>query len=331
MQAITFPKRGIVERTALPDPSPGAGEVLVAVKASGICHTDLEILRGNYGTDAFPVIPGHEFAGQVRAVGPDVEGLAEGDRVVIDPNLGCGSCPACARGWAHLCTRLGAYGVTCPGGFADLCVVRADAVHLIGDMPYSMAALAEPMGCVLNGINTVDPAVTDHALIFGAGAIGLLMAMALRTRGIDRIALVDIDEARLALAESFGFEGVTAGSAALEDRREAVDFVADATGVPEVAGRLTQYIANGGRGLFFGVCPKDARIEIAPFEMFRRQITLGGTHSLNHNIPRALQAIAAFGPRIADVVSHRLDLDRIAGIMVDGAPTGSLKIQAEWP
>ncbi|KPP87921.1 MAG: L-iditol 2-dehydrogenase GutB [Rhodobacteraceae bacterium HLUCCA08] len=330
MQAITYPERGRVSRTALPDPTPGPGEVLVRVMASGICHTDLEILHGNYGADAFPVIPGHEFAGIVGGLGAGVTGLAEGDRVVVDPNLGCGACPACARGWAHLCTALGAYGVTRPGGFADLCVVRAAAVHPIGDMPFAMAALAEPMGCVLNGIDAVDPQVTETALIFGAGAIGLLMAIALRTRGIDRIALVDLDAARLELARGFGFEALAAGSAVLEDRRQAIDFVADATGVPEVAGTLTRYIANGGRGLYFGVCPQPARIEIAPFEMFRRQITLAGTHSLNHNIPQALQAMSDFGPDIAGLVSHRLDLDGVARIMAEGAPKGSLKIQARW-
>lgn len=85
MRAILFPARNAVEATALPDPSPGPGDVVVEVHASGICHTDIEVLRGNYGTSAFPVVPGHEYAGAIVELGSQVEGLHVGDRVVVDP------------------------------------------------------------------------------------------------------------------------------------------------------------------------------------------------------------------------------------------------------
>jgi len=328
MKAVLYPARDRVEVTDLPDPRPATGEVVVEMRASGICHTDIEVLRGNYGSSAFPLVPGHEFAGVVAEIGPGVRGLTAGDRVVVDPNIECGTCPACRRGWAHLCDSLGAYGVTLNGGFAAACAVRADRVHPIGDMPFHLAALAEPMGCVLNGVAAAKGDGARTALIFGAGPIGLLMAIALRTRGVADIALADIDETRLALAESFGFAPVASGSAALEPLRHGVDLAVDATGVPAVAATLTDYIANGGTGLFFGVCPAEARIEIAPFEMFRRQLTLAGTHSLNHNIPEALDAIRAFGPELERLVSHRLPLDEIAAILAGHAPAGSLKIQA---
>ncbi|MGB5560173.1 MAG: alcohol dehydrogenase catalytic domain-containing protein [Paracoccaceae bacterium] len=309
------------------DPRPGAGEVLIEVHASGICHTDIEVLRGNYGASAYPVIPGHEYAGLILEVGSDVTGFRAGDRVVVDPNLECGECPACKRGWAHLCEKLGAYGVTCDGGFAEYSVVKASRVQPIGDMPYDIAALAEPLGCVLNGLNAGQAKRAQRALIFGAGPIGLLMAIGMRVSGVQDIALVDIDEGRVELAESFGFRGVASQSAELEASRHGVDLVADATGVPAVAGKLTDYIANGGVGLFFGVCPSDARIEISPFELFRRQITLAGSHSLNHNIPQALDGLRAYGNDIARVVSHRMPLSEIAEVFGGNSPKGSLKIQ----
>ncbi|TCO70349.1 alcohol dehydrogenase catalytic domain-containing protein [Rhodovulum euryhalinum] len=328
MRAILYPARDRVEVTDLPAPRPAEGEVVVAMRASGICHTDIEVLRGNYGRSAFPLVPGHEYAGVIAELGPGVTGLAVGDRVVVDPNIECGTCRACRRGWAHLCESLGAYGVTANGGFAEFGAVRAGAVHPIGDLPFPIAALAEPMGCVLNGVAAADGASAANALVFGAGPIGLLMAIALRTRGVADIALTDLDETRLALAESFGFTPVAAGSAALERLHHGVDLAVDATGVPAVAGRLTRYIANGGTGLFFGVCPSDARIEIAPFELFRRQLRLAGSHSLNHNIPEALAAIRACGPDIGRLVSHQVPLDEIARILSDHPPPGSLKIQA---
>lgn len=327
MRAIVFEDRNVVTLQDRPDPKPGNGEVLIEVHASGICGTDLEVLHGNYGTSAYPVIPGHEYAGLIVDIGADVTDVAIGDRVAVDPNLECGHCSACQRGWAHLCETLGAYGVTTDGGFAEYSVVKATHVRNIGDMPYDIAALAEPLGCVMNGLDAGQAHRATSALVFGAGPIGLLMAIGLRLAGVQDVSLVDIDESRLVLAESFGFKGVASGSDALQAMHHGVDLVADATGVPAVAGKLTDYIANGGVGLFFGVCPQDARIEVAPFELFRRQISLAGSHSLNHNIPQALEGLRIYGDDIARVVSHRMSLDEIGGVFGGIAPQNSLKIQ----
>ena len=153
--------------------------------------------------------------------------------------------------------------------------------------------------------------------------------IALRTRGVRAITLADIDPSRLALAASFGFEGVESGSPNMAAMQRSMNICIDATGRAEVAGSLTNYAADGGGVLFFGVCPPDARIEISPFEIFRRQLRLQGTHSLKRNIPAALEAIRSYGPGIADLVSHRVGLGEIAGILSSRASAGSLKVQAE--
>ena len=328
MKAIFFPSRDRVAFEDRPEPRPGPGEALIEVRASGICHTDLEVLAANYGSGAFPVVPGHEYAGVVAELGPDTGGPPPGTRVAVDPNIECGRCRACLRGQAHLCENLRAHGVTQDGGFSEMGVVRVSALHPIGDMPFHVAALAEPMGCVLNGVGAVmDPSVRS-ALIFGGGPMGLLMAIALKGRGVGDVAICDIDEARLELAGSFGLEAIASGSDELERLRHGVDLVVDATGVPAVAERLVDYAASGGKALFFGVCPSDARIAISPFEVFRRQLTLAGTHSLNHNIPEALAALEAHSPDIGRLVSHRLPLEEVAAILAGHAPRGSLKVQA---
>ena len=92
MKAVWFPSRNDVRVGTLPVPDLGQGEVLVRVKASGICHTDIEVMRGNYGKSTYPIVPGHEFAGEVAEIGTDVSGVSIGDRVVVDPNLQCGTC-----------------------------------------------------------------------------------------------------------------------------------------------------------------------------------------------------------------------------------------------
>ena len=327
MRAVVFTGKNKVSFTDLPDPEPGPGDVVVEVRASGICHTDYEVLKDNYGTGAFPVVPGHEYAGVVVKTGSDVARVSVGDRVAVDPNFECGTCRACQRGWAHLCENLSAYGVTTHGGFAEHSLVRAANVHPIGDMSFSRAALAEPMGCVLKGVDAVYAPWMDEALIFGAGPMGLLMGLALQAEGVSNVTFCDISESRLELATSFGFDAVASGSDNMKDWHHRADVAVEATGVPAVAAELTNYITNGGKGLFFGVCPSTANIDISPFEIFRRQLTLAGSHSLNHNIPRSLEVISKLGARTDQVVSHRAPLQEISQFLAAAPPDNSLKVQ----
>lgn len=329
MRAIVFREGHQVSLEHLPDPEPGPGEVVIAVKASGICHTDIEILRGNYGSSAFPLVPGHEFAGEIVSVGRDVSSVSVGDRVVVDPNLGCRTCLACRRGRVNLCEKLGAYGVTRNGGFAEFCVVAADHIYPIGKMDWHIAALAEPLGCVLNGLSTLNGRTCETATVFGAGPIGLLMALTLKWRGVGRVTVVDLSEDRLRFAESFGLNPLAAGSQGVAALRHSQDFVSDATGVPAVAKAMPEYLRDGGAALFFGVCPQPAQIEISPFEMFRRQLSLFGTHSLNANIPDTLPILHRNAAEAARLVSHRVGIEETVAVFRGGVTAGALKVQLE--
>lgn len=328
MQAITYPSLGEVRDSKMADPVPADGELVVRVHASGLCHTDIDILHGRYGNSTFPVVPGHEYAGKVIAVGKGVTRFASGDRVVIDPNFHCGKCRPCTKGLTNLCDTLGAYGVTRAGGFADYSVVDQHNLVAIGDMPYDIAALAEPVGCALNGLDAIDTSRAENALVIGAGPIGMLLALSLRARGVADVTVVDRDESRLELAQSFALNAVAAGSDALRPYHRATDLVIDATGVPAVAQSLFDYVANGGGVLFFGVCPPGVTINVIPHDIFRRQLRVAGAHSLNHNIPEALQTIGKIGPDIARLISHRVPLGDIPGFLTHGGPRHSLKIQA---
>lgn len=329
MKAITYQSLGEIQTSVLDKPEPAADEVVIQVHASGICHTDIDILYGRYGSSKFPLVPGHEYAGRIVALGDKVLRFTEGQRVVVDPNIHCGECRACKKGLTNLCDKLGAYGVTVNGGFAEYGVVHQDNIVAISDdMSYSVAALAEPVGCVLNGIGAIETDKVDNALIFGAGPIGMLIALALRTHGVSDITMADIDESRLVLAESFGLKAVSAESAELNRLEKSVDLAADATGVLQVAEGLINYAANGGNVLFFGVCPPGKTISVSPHDIFRRQIRLAGTHSLNHNIPQALDAIEKIGPDIDRLISHRVELSEIKGFLEKTGPSSSLKVHA---
>ena len=327
MKAIVYRSSGNLEVSGLPVPTPEPGTVLVKTASCGICHTDIEVLHGRYGSSAFPLVPGHEYAGTVERVGESVSSLSVGERVVVDPNISCGSCRACRRGLRNLCVSLQAYGVTRNGGFAEYSAVSASNVHPIGDMPFKLAALAEPLACVLNGIGQIETDGAANALVFGAGPIGLMLALALRDAGVEGVSVVDIDESRLAFVETLGLNPVPSASDELAASRRAVDIVADATGVPSVVEGLLDYVANGGSVLLFGVCPPDSTARFSPFDIFRRQIRIAGSHSLNHNIPEALAVLQRSGDTMIELVSHELALPDIGPFLTGEGSGGTMKVQ----
>ncbi len=331
MQAIQYAARGEAGLARLPAPELAPGQALLRVRAAGLCHTDIDVLHGRYGPGSFPLVPGHEYAGVVEAVAPDVAGLKIGDRVAVDPNLPCGVCPSCRKGLANLCRDLKAYGVTANGGFAEFSAVKAGHLHPIGDLPFDVAALAEPLACVLNGISCADIDVengrTQSALVFGAGPIGLLLALALKARGVEEVTVADVSDSRLAFSAELGLGVVRSSAEDLAPLRRSFDFVADATGIPAVVERMIDYTADGGTVLIFGVCAPDSRISLAPFEIFRRQIRVAGSHSLNRNIPEALAMLQVDRSGMSRLVSHRLPLAEIVPFMTGKPATPTMKIQ----
>ncbi len=142
------------------------------------------------------------------------------------------------------------------------------------------------------------------------------------------MSVVDLRESRLDFVRSLGLRAVAARSSELEQFREATDLTVDATGVPSVAERLVGYTANGGTALFFGVCPPDSRISVAPFEIFRRQIRIAGAHSLNHdNIPEALEVLRNKGDAMRKVISHHVPLSDIGDYLRKVGGDDSMKVQ----
>ena len=332
MKAIRFTAAGVAGMADVDLPRIKPGHALVRVRAAGLCHTDIEVLHGRYGEGAFPLVPGHEYAGTVEMVADDVTSMKPGDRVAVDPNIPCGHCPACSKGLTNLCASLKAYGVTADGGFAEFSLVAVDHLHGIGDLGFATAALAEPLACVLNGLNAAGlgagTSTPGNALVFGAGPIGLLLALSLRAKGVKNVAVADISEHRLAFVEALGLEPLMSGSQELSARARNFDFVADATGVAKVVEGMIGFTADGGIALVFGVCAPDARIQVAPFEIFRRQIRLAGSHSLNRNIPQALDILSSDDGTMARLVSHQLPLSELLPFFAKaGGDPATMKVQ----
>ncbi len=220
MRAAVFPRPQECETVEREVPVPAEHQALVRVHVCGVCGTDAHIYRGEFPA-RFPVIAGHEFAGVVEKVGTGVSSLRPGDRVAVDPNIHCGSCRPCRRGLTHLCRNLSAIGVTQDGGFATHCVVPARQCHRVpDDMPYEVAAMAEPVACCVHGIDRAGIRSGDVVLLLGAGTIGLVLLQLVRLQGAAVTIVSEPNAGKRDLAERLG--ATTAVDPVSEDFEQAV-------------------------------------------------------------------------------------------------------------
>jgi L-iditol 2-dehydrogenase len=205
MQQAWIAGPGEVGLRTVDRPSPSAGEVLVATAQAGICGSDLHALAGKHPFIDLPCTPGHEAAGTVVEVGPEVEGFAPGDRVLLEPNLICGRCWYCTSGRYNLCEQLLVVGCQTAGALADVFTVPAHRLHHIPDgMSWTAAAMVEPMSTAVHATRLVGDLTGAVVAVLGAGPIGLLTLLAARDAGADTIAVTDPIEAKRARAGELG-------------------------------------------------------------------------------------------------------------------------------
>ena len=307
---IEQPNRATVIST--PEPVPGADDVLIKVRAAGICGTDLHIFKGEYEA-IYPLIPGHEFSGEVVAVGANVRNFKVGDRVTADPNIPCNRCSSCQRNEPNQCKNLQAIGVTRSGGFAEYVIVPEGNVFSIGDMTYSAAALIEPLACVVWGIKRIAVQPGDSALVFGAGPMGILVAQSLKQAGAARVVVTDVVPWRLELAEQLGATQTVVADAkqaatlkALEP--DGYDIVVDATGIPAVLEGTFPYAKARGKIWVFGVTPVGTFVKFPAYEVFRRDLQIIGSFAVNRTFPQAITLIQSGAIQVEPLISHQLPL-----------------------
>ncbi len=205
---LTAPSQlGLAE---FPDPQPAAGEVLVRVRACGICGSDIHGWDGSTGRRRPPLIMGHEAAGEIAAVGPQVEGWKTGERVTFDSTISCGQCAYCRAGQVNLCDHRRVLGVAPAeyrqhGAFAEYVVLPARILYrLPAGLSFAHAAMVEPVSIAIHAVQRVRLAPADTAVVVGSGLIGLFVVQALRWAGAKRIIAVDLEPKRLALARELG-------------------------------------------------------------------------------------------------------------------------------
>ncbi|MEU6993703.1 zinc-dependent alcohol dehydrogenase family protein [Streptomyces sp. NPDC046465] len=291
----------------LPDPTPGPREVVVEVAACGLCGTDLHILQGEFAP-TLPVVPGHEFAGEVVGLGSDVRTLAVGDRVAVDPSLHCHECRYCRDGRGNLCERWAAIGVTTAGGAAQYAVApAANCVRLPDHVRTEDAALIEPLSCAVRGYDVLRTRLGSHVLIYGSGTMGLMMLELAKRTGAASVDVVDLNADRLATARQLGVSGSAAHADEL-DRPQGWDVVVDATGNAAAIQDGLERVAKAGTFLQFGVADYATRVNIDPYRIYNQEITITGSMAVLHSYERAAELFAG-GVLDPDVfISDRLPL-----------------------
>jgi 2-desacetyl-2-hydroxyethyl bacteriochlorophyllide A dehydrogenase len=290
----------------LPLPVPGENEVRIKVLTSGICGTDIHILRGEY-MGGYPVIPGHEFAGVIDQVGTGVTRFKAGERVAVEPNIACDNCVNCLHNRQNFCLNWQAVGVTRPGGMAQYVAVPEQAVFAIGDLPFEQGAFMEPLSCVLHGLERTRIHMADQVAILGAGPIGILLLQTVRLQGATQVTMVDRNPARAEYARACGADRSALSLDDLEEDR--YDVVIDATGAIPVLERSMDFTRHGGTVLWFGVPPAGQPVSMEAFKVFRKGLTVLSSFTSVRNSYQALALLQSGQVDVSDLISHRLPLD----------------------
>ena len=289
-------------------------DVIVRVAYAGVCGSDLHALSGSYTIAPGWLTMGHELSGVVAAMGADVTSVSIGDRVVVDPNRGCGKCEFCKLGKIHLCAGGGAndtLGMFRPGGWAEATVAPERCVHRLPDeLPLSDAALCEPLSCLVHALDVF--AVPEHGrvLILGAGIIGVLTACVLHHRGVRRVLISEPSAARRAIVEQLqlGFRAATPAELAAEfsAMSEAevltggLNVVIDCSGVCAAIEQAAGWLRRGGELCLVGTAPEHGRVSLSPRMIVYRELTVKGSIIAPFTFPRATALALALRGRYLD-------------------------------
>ena len=323
MPALVLNGPGDVQLTERPIPTPGPGEVVLAVEATTICGTDLRIMSGEKTTGVRPgVTLGHEIAGRIASLGEGVEGLTAGQQATVSIVVSCGTCRACLTGREHLCSRCELVGYGMDGGLAPWLRVPARAVRrgniisVAAEMPATRLALAEPLSCVLNGHRRhsgVNPGET--VVIIGGGAIGLLHTELNLACGAGRVIVCEKHADRRDRAAAMG-----AVTTCPEHLSEVVaehtggygaELVIVAIGRNELAEESLSLAAPGGRVSWFAGFPKGSMASITPNTVHYQELTVsGGSNAGRADVHRAVDMLEGGDIDEAPIVTHTFGLSQ---------------------
>lgn len=327
MKAAVYHAPGKIHVEERPIPEIDENEILIQVKASAICGTDLRI----YGNGHFKIKPGqirvlgHELAGKIVKVGSQVDGYYIGDRVATIPNIGCGHCKACYSGHNELCPDYHAFGIDIDGGFEEFMKIPSSAIYggnvvqISDDLDYEEAALVEPLSCVVNCATRLRTGLGDTVLVIGAGPIGILHVMVSKLSGAKKVILVDLSDTRLAKGKKFGADVIV--NSKKEKLQSILDEVTDGLGldvvitacsVPELQEQALEIAGRNGRVCFFGGLPDNKNVVPLNTNLIHyKELTIvGSTGSSIADYRKAMILAESKRVNLSGIVSERFPLEK---------------------
>jgi L-iditol 2-dehydrogenase len=320
MKTLLLSKYNHLEIADLPKPTPLPDEVLIQVAACGICGSDVHGYDGSSGRRIPPIVMGHEAAGRISAVGRNVTGLAEGDRVTFDSTIYCGACPHCLRGNVNLCDHRQVLGVSCgdyrrAGAFAEFVVVPARIVHRLPEqLAFTEAAMLEATAVALHAVAVTQMPADSTALVLGAGMIGLLILQALRATGCSRVFVADLDDSRLKMATELGATAVLSSHTDLVAQvmqltsGTGVDVVLEAVGRNETVSAAIDCVRKGGTVTLVGNISPQVTLPLQ--KVVSRQIRLQGSCASAGEYPKAIELLASGAIRVKLLITAVAPLDQ---------------------
>ncbi|ROR98288.1 zinc-dependent alcohol dehydrogenase [Raoultella terrigena] len=284
MKAAVLTAAKNFEIRQVPVPEYSDDEVLIRVSQCSICGTDIHIFNGHYAQDKLPLIPGHEFSGEIVAVGRRVATLAPGQRVVADINISCGHCYYCRRNELLNCPEIRQLGIHTHGAFAQYVAVPARLVIPVSDeITDSVACLTEPFSCVVRAGKKIGLSVAESVVVIGAGPVGNMHIQMARLLGAAPIIAVELNPQRAELAGQCGADCViTDPERALEQIKQltqgrGADVVIESVGHPELYKQALTFMRPGGRLLAFGLTDGETDIAIRPLEIILKEQRIQGS------------------------------------------------------
>ena len=314
MKALVLTAYGQLVLQDVPPPQIGPDEVLVAVKACGICGSDVHGMDGSTGRRRPPIIMGHEAAGVIAQAGPQVTGWTPGERVTFDSTIYCGQCGFCRAGDTHLCDHRRVLGVSCEdyrqaGAFADYVAVPQRILYrLPASLSFTQAALVEPTTVAVHAVRRTPVRLHDTAVVVGAGMIGLLALQALRLSGCTRLIAVDVAPDRLALAEKLGatdLVNAAAGDPVAQIMRltngRGVDLALEAVGLGATVDTALRCVRKGGAVTLVGnVTPQ---VQLPLQTVVSRELTVYGSCASRGDYPACLDLMARGAINVLPLIS----------------------------
>lgn len=332
MKSVVFQEANQLAVEDRPVPEVGEYDALVKVHACGVCGTDIHIFHGEHIVK-FPVVPGHEFSGEVVGVGSKVGNVVVGDRVTIDPNIVDQTCYFCRRGQVNLCENLTAVGVNFDGGFAEFCRMAAVQAYKVPDsVSLDEAAMAEPLACCIHGIDQANIVPGSTVVVLGAGSVGLILIQLARIGGAGRIIVSEPDERKRHLAAQLGADVQVdptkqdVAAEVTELTRVGADIVIESAGRLETAELAVKLARRGGTVLQFGVVSPDELARISPYDVYYKELTIRGSFVNPFTHARAVELLASKQVDVMPLITHRFPLDDAAKALETAQGRDAIKV-----